>query len=521
MFKHKLILYLLTAAVALLLLSSTAFAANVGKVAGRVVDRETGEGLPTVAVQLVGTNMGALTDVDGQYTILNVPVGEYDIKAELVGYQPIEKRGIFVSVDLTTYVDFELTSRAIDVGEVQVVEAERPLVIRDQTATLRLVSGDEIQNLPTDDYQDVIGFSTGVVSFKDNFGTRQRGGDETSNNPTLHIRGGRQNEVAYMVDGFDTKDPLTGLANLSINNNSIEEISITTGGFNAEYGWIASGAVQVTTKEGVRNYSGNIEGVTSNFTDDYGYNSYSVDFTGPILPGNEKLSFFVSGERRVEDDREPHALNNNDRLPNNDLRGWTWQGKLRYDVTPSFIARFGILGSYDEFDRYDRSYHFNQPHMVQIEDRNNSFYLQFTHNVSAKTFWTAKANYFETYRFLGDGVFFDDPWAYAAELVPTFNDTKLFWPGDDPETEEDESRLFDDFTKRQSAYYGVDFDITSQLNSENEVKFGLEYQRHTLRWLRHATPRRLYQGPDGGFDDVDNYGYEIVFEYDTDSNIVG
>ncbi|MBD3217755.1 MAG: TonB-dependent receptor [candidate division Zixibacteria bacterium] len=522
MFKHKLILYLLTAMVAALLLSSTAFAANIGKVSGRVVDRETGEGLPTVAVQLVGTNMGALTDVDGQYTILNVPVGEYDIKAELVGYQPVEKRGIYVSVDLTTYVDFELTSRAIDVGEVQIVQAERPLVIRDQTSTLRLVSGDEIQNLPTKDYQDVIGLSTGVVSSGDNIATRQRGGDETSNNPTLNIRGGRQNEVAYMVDGFDTKDPLTGLANLSINNNSIEEISITTGGFNAEYGWIASGAIQVTTKEGVRNYSGNVEAVTSSFTDDYGYNSYSVDITGPILPDNERLSFFLSGERRVEDDRDPHALNDGDRLPNNDLRGWTWQGKLRYDITPNFIARFGVLGSYDKFNRYARSYQFNQEHMAKFEDKNNSFYLQFTNNLSKNTFWNAKANYFQTSRFLGDGVFFDDPWAYASELNPNFNDTKLFWPGDDPETEEDEAHFFDDFTKRQSSYYGFEFDITSQVNAENELKFGLEYQRHTLRWIRHATPRRLYEGPDGGgLADMDNYGYDIIFDYDADSNIVG
>ena len=525
MFKHKMIFYLLSA---LLLVSfcSTAFAVNYGKISGTVVDRETGEGLPTVAVQVAGTSMGALTDIDGKYMILNVPVGSYDIKAELVGYQAVEKQGVVVSVDLTTYLDFDLTSKAIDVGEVQVVQAERPLIIKDQTATLKLVSGEEIQNMPTSGYQDVVGLSSGVVSYSDNQGTRQRGGEETSNNPTLNIRGGRQNEVAYMVDGFDTKNPLNGLANLSINDNAIEEVSITTGGFNAEYGWVASGAINVTTKEGTQHFAGNIEAVTSSITDDYGYNKYSVDLTGPVFPNNDKISFFVSGERRVEDDRDPHANNNSDRLPNNELRGWTWQGKLRYDVTPTFIARFGVLGSYDKFNRYDRAYHFDQDHMAKIEDKNNSYYLQFTQNLSKTTFWTAKANYFTTGRILGDGLYFDDWFAYGRESMPSYNNTALFWPGDDLDTEAYDARIFDDFTKQNSSYYGLDFDMTHQLDANNEMKFGVEYQRHTLRYLRHATPRRLIEGEDdGGLDDIDNYGYEIVYTgydpvYDEETGLI-
>ncbi len=508
-----------------MLVTSPLFAANVGKISGTVVDRETGEPLPTVAVQIAGTNMGALTDVDGKYIILNVPVGTYDVKAELVGYQPVEKQGVVVSVDLTSYVDFELTSRAIDVGEVQVVQAERPLVIRDQTSTLRLISGDEVRNLPANDYTDVIGLSTGVVAFEDNISVRQRGGEETSNNPTLNIRGGRQNEVAYLVDGFDTKDPLTGLANLSVNSNAIEEISITTGGFNAEYGWIASGAINITTKEGLRNYTGTVEAITSNFTDDFGYNSYKLDLAGPLLPDNDKISFFLSGERRVEDDRSPHGNNDGDRLPNNDLRGWTWQGKLRYDITNNFIMRAGVLGSYDEFDRYQRAYHFNYQHMPHFEDNNNSFYIQFTNNLSKNTFWTFKGNYFSTGRESGDGVLFNDIWAYGRQLNPTWDETALFWLFDDPETDTiDEAHIFDDYLKRNSSYYGLDFDITHQLNTANEIKFGLEYQRHTLRYIRHATPRRIYEGPGpngGGLFDVDNYGYDIQYIRDANDSLIG
>ncbi|MBD3381738.1 MAG: TonB-dependent receptor [candidate division Zixibacteria bacterium] len=573
--KHSKIFYLLTALIGLMLLTSGVNAANIGKISGKVVDRDTGEPLPTVAVSVEGTDMGALTDINGQYVILNVPVGEYSIKASLVGYQPVIKQGVFVSVDLTTYVDFELTSKAIDIGEIQVVQAERPLVIKDQTSTLRLVSGDEARNMPTRGYQDVVGLSTGVVAFQDNSSVRQRGGNESSNSPTLNIRGGRQNEVAYLVDGFATSDPLTGLANLSVNNNAIEEISITTGGFNAEYGWIASGAINVTTKEGTKNYSGNLEAVTSELTDEYGYNIYAFDLTGPIIPGNERASFFVSGERRVHLDRQPHAKAGDEPLPHNDLRGWTWQGKLRYDLNQAMNLRLGVIGSYDKWNRYIRSYHFNTAHAPKYEDVNNSVNLQFTHNVSKQTFYTVRGAYFLTKRTSGDGVYFDDLWGYIRPKGnKAFDATTLFRTWDDPETyyqvccpgntwcseplgpndsipddapcsaseltyrydyyllsndegnyvdssKLDESYVLDDFTKRRSSYYGFDFDLTHQLNKANEIKVGFEYQRHTLRYLRHVTPIQLYNGPGVGTQDMDNYGYDLEFQYDEDSSLTG
>jgi outer membrane receptor protein involved in Fe transport len=514
----------LTAIVAVLLFSSAAFGANVGKVSGRVVDRETGEGLPTVAVTLVGTSMGALTDSDGRYTILNVPVGSYDIKAELVGYQPVEKRGIFVSVDLTTYVDFELTSRAIEVGEVQVVQAERPLIIKDQTASLKLVSGDEVRNLPTRGYQNVVGLSNGVVSYQSNAAilTGTRGTNQVSNNPSLNIRGGRPNEVAYYIDGFETQDPLTGLSTTQVNNNAVEEVSITTGGFNAEYGWISSGAINVTTREGSKTYSGNIEGVTSRLTDNYDYDLLSVDLTGPIVPNSEKITLFASGERKVQKDRSPRAHNDNEPLTRNDLRGWTWQGKLRYDVTSAFIVRLGVLGSLDKWSRNLRTYYLNSPHMPYYEDKNNSFYAQITHNLSKNTFYTLKGNYFITQREAGDGIYFNDLWSYNRVTNPRFDPTALFWSGDNPETPEDEGHVWDDYLKRKSAYYGVNGDLTHQLGPFNEIKVGFEYQRHTLRYVDHLTPVQLYKGVEGGgLNNMDHYGYTIVYDYDANDSLIG
>ena len=103
--------------------------------------------------------------------------------------------------------------------------------------------------------------SAGVVAnYKSPPTLNLRGNREATNAPTLNIRGGRQGDVAYFVDGFSQQDPLTNLSTTAINNNAIEQISISTGGFNAEYGWVSSGAINVTTKEGHKEILGHHRG---------------------------------------------------------------------------------------------------------------------------------------------------------------------------------------------------------------------------------------------------------------------
>ncbi len=192
------------ALILILVLALCAFAqaATVGKISGKVTDKETGSALPGVAVTITGTSMGALSDVEGKFFILNVPVGLYTLKAELIGYAPVELQGLNVSVDLTTNADFQLSSKSLT-GDVQVVIAERPLIILDQTKSLKIVSGDEIQQLPTRGYTDVVGLSAGVVAYSENVeasAVGTRGGREQSNQPSLNIRGGRQGVTAGSVD---------------------------------------------------------------------------------------------------------------------------------------------------------------------------------------------------------------------------------------------------------------------------------------------------------------------------------
>ena len=112
-----------------LLLPVTAWAQNTGKIAGRVTDASSGDGMPGAAVIVEGTTLGAATDVDGNYFIIGVPVGTYTVRASFVGYQTSTLLGVDISAGYTRELDFSLEP-GVELEEV-VVEYERPLIQKD------------------------------------------------------------------------------------------------------------------------------------------------------------------------------------------------------------------------------------------------------------------------------------------------------------------------------------------------------------------------------------------------------
>ena len=141
----------------------------------RVYDKETGDPLVGVNVIIEGTTMGAATGIKGEYFIVNVPVGTYVVKASMIGYTPMKFENVRVSIDLTTRIDFQLSSTILDMGEAVVVTAERPLIQVDATSSHAYVTAEEMEGMPVDQFQEVLAIQAGVVT------------DASGN---LHIRGG-------------------------------------------------------------------------------------------------------------------------------------------------------------------------------------------------------------------------------------------------------------------------------------------------------------------------------------------
>ena len=228
----------------LMFLPAFLYAGTTGKIAGRVLDSQTNEPLIGANVSVKGTFLGAATDVDGFYTINNIPPGSYAVAITFVGYRRTTVTDIVVKIDLTARVDAKLHPEAVEAEEI-VVRAERPLVQKDLTSTSVTVSSEDLKRIPTETIDQVINLQAGVV-----------GG---------HFRGGRTNEVGYLIDGVPVGDPFNGSMPLQVENSSIRQMEIISGTFNAEYGQAMSGMVNIVTPEGGAKYHGSL----STYTGDY------------------------------------------------------------------------------------------------------------------------------------------------------------------------------------------------------------------------------------------------------------
>ena len=418
---------------------SPAFA-SLGKIAGTVKDKDTGEALPGVNVVLEGTMLGASTDPEGRYFILNVPPGEYAVTAKMVGYKTETLTGVLSKSDATTTVSFELEATVIEVAEAIVVVAERPLVDKTLTASRSTVTATELNNaLPVRSIDDII--ETTASSFR-NF-----------------IRGGRQFETKTLIDGVDVSDPFysrgTGTNVVKgynqvtrskaddpalSNSSAIEELSVLAGTFNAEYPAATAGVVNIVTKQGGSNLSGRVFYRTSvgdlehkgpdvyfDYKDYYVPNrellkSESLDSEGNVVdpakydwynafdftPGDydygdkptQELEVSLGGPMTARSNFHVtgRLYSSYGRLPNEYERKLSLTTKLNYSLQPDM--KLGLSFLLDDGGYYSNTWNraFNDGWKYSLEDMPQYQLgrlmgaLTFTHNLSPKTLYEVKVS---------------------------------------------------------------------------------------------------------------------------------
>jgi outer membrane receptor protein involved in Fe transport len=271
-------------AVALVLTPLLAWAQNSGKLSGTVIDRTTNEPLPGATVVVEGTQLGTATNGAGEYFIIGVPVGTYTIRASFVGFESLVYEDVEVNAGYTRELNFALGEDVATLGAL-VVEYERPLIQKDAIGVPKVVTGEEIENLAVRGVNSVAAIQGGVVA------------NEGSN--ALNVRGGREEEVVYFVDGVKV------IGATAVAQQAIQEQEMIIGSLPAKYGDAMSGVISISTKTGGSDFFGSLEGITSEVLDDYGYNLASASLGGPLLGG---LSFFVAGEYQNLEDSDPRAV---------------------------------------------------------------------------------------------------------------------------------------------------------------------------------------------------------------------
>jgi len=277
--------------------------AQGGKIVGKITDSETGEPLIRDGVLIQGTSNGASPNVEGEFTILNVDPGQVSLRASYVGYTPMTVKEVIVRSSLTTEQNFELRPESFE-GEEVVVTAERQAIIKDLTSSESRVSTEEIESLPVQEVGQVLELQAGVT---------------TGDGGEIHIRGGRSSEVSYVVDGVRVTDGYDQSQGLRVENESIQELNVISGTFNAEFGQAMSGVINVTTKSGGNDFEGSFRTFTGSYltpdsdlypalpnevseiasVDGADQVNFQGSLAGPII--EDKLTFFVTGRRFVND----------------------------------------------------------------------------------------------------------------------------------------------------------------------------------------------------------------------------
>ena len=335
-----------------ILIPAVCYAGNVGKIAGTVVDKATGEPLKFANVVIIGTSMGAMAVADGSFLIINVAPGTYDVQASYIGYRPMLITGVVIEPDLTREIVFELEETAAGVTETIIVEAERPLVQVDVTSTRNIYLSEEIDALPVDNPANVINYVSGSAL--------AAGG--------THIRGGRATEVGYYIDDSPVQDPIANNAIISLTSQAVNEMVIYTGGFNAEYGNASSGIVNVITTEGTDEYHGAMEyrmylpvqmfWVKSDTGDplDNGEMRGRLSVTGPIFKQEDMgMKFALSMENSQWDDWQPRV-----EVLDRPGKQQLYNGVLSFNVGRTKLkGSFNIendehVSSYDAYQLYER-----------------------------------------------------------------------------------------------------------------------------------------------------------------------
>lgn len=250
--------------------SQLLFAGSAGKIAGKVTDAKTGEPLAGVNVTLVGTLMGNVTNPDGEFFILNVSPGTYSVRISMVGYGVLIKKNAVVIVDQTTRVDAQLEATDI-VGKEVVVTAERPVVETDVTASKQTVTSATLESSGARTITEVLQTQAGF--FNDNSSRPwERGGTRS------FVRGSSLVQAVYMVDNISVNSGLVSDNYSGFNTSTIGEISILTGGYNAEYGEARSAVVNVISKEAPEGLHGTvISRMRPEGTYHFGRNYYSKE----------------------------------------------------------------------------------------------------------------------------------------------------------------------------------------------------------------------------------------------------
>jgi len=461
-----------------------------GKLVGTVVQKSDNSPAVGVNIILVDTYLGAASDEQGKFVVLNIPPGTYSVRADAIGFAPVIIKNIRITTSQTTEINIGLDESVVEGQEVTVL-AERPLVQKDLTASQRVTTAKEIEDMPVESFLGVLTTHAGV---------------NQSASGALHVRGGRSNEVGYYIGGVSVSNPFfTNSLAVGLSNKALEEMKLVSGAFNAEYGNAMSGVVNVKVKDGGKNYDGSF----SYYTGDYNSNEDDIFpnisnqsltanrtmdafMSGPVIPSlGDKLTFNISARTNQSDGylygiREhspsdfayfPPSGNwyiqmsgDSSYVPMNPSESNNFLSKFTLRLSPRIKISAQSIMSKSQSKSYSHIYKYNPDGISTGYTANNNHSLQINHSLSARSFYEGNI-------FISDTDYKN--YLYADTLDARYVNTDYI------NTEPTSATFLFGGTQmghtyRQSKSVGGKFDFTSQISSNHEIKTGFSFRNDNL-----------------------------------------
>ncbi len=427
--------------VLLLIVCTTLIAGTKGILEGKVIDKDTDDPLIGVSVSIVGTSIGAATDIEGKFMFNNIDVGTYQVRFTSIGYQPQIYKEVVVRPDLRTTLLIKLTPSTVELREVEVT-AERPLIEKDVTSTNFSYGGSKVEALPVRDVQEIMTLFPSVTA-------------------EGNVRGGKATEVVYMVDGLPMQNVISGGMSNSLPKSSITEFSVQTGGYEAEYGNALSGVVNIITKRGSDRYSSVVRVERDSWlpvslvSQTNKLSEAELTLAGPIV--KERLHYFTANTYQITDTRWWQDFDKFFASPV--VRDFNGMTKLDWTLSSRMRLTGQTIYSIKNFRDYEYSWRFNLsglPERKQVSDRVS---LLFSHTVSDNINYSLNLSY--SYMFAGIGG--DDknamdltPYQYDFYLQYITTGKRAWW------------------AQNKQQIMTTKGDLNIQLNPLNLLKFGFE-----------------------------------------------
>lgn len=476
-------------------LSAYIKAGTTGKISGQVTDAKSGEALVGTNVIVTGTNLGGIVDLDGYYTILNVPPGIYEVQFRFIGYRTFVMKQVQVMSDNTTKINASMQEDIVTAQEV-VVTADKPVVQVNLTSTVATVSDQEIKVLPVQELQDIVNLQAGVVDG--------------------HFRGGRFGEVQYQVNGVSINNAYDNTKTVNIDRSIIQEVQVITGTFDAEYGQAMSGVVNTVLKSGSDQFEWNAEVYGGDFlfgsggkrgltykAHPFSTQSFQATVSGPtgipqtyVLFNGRHYVFedYLYGTRTFKPIWRPkrdslNAIVGYDSLGDGKetalgyRREWSGLGKITNKSLEGIEISYQGIYNYSEGSNADIIWLMNPDGRKTQKTESYIHGIDMTHVLSPSTYYTAgiHENFFDYKDWVYDD--FNDPRYEQAGSTNSLPNSNIIMRGVD----------FGRFRQRTQTYIGK-VSLMSQVSREHQIKIGAELQYSDLQFGTSGTLVYLTEG---------------------------